>query len=195
MNRTAADVLGDSPISWVAASPTPTIANFGGSNPADFNGDGQLTAADIDLFGQALRSPNPAAQFDLNGDGQVNEADRDDLIFNRFGTTYGDSNLDGRFNSADLVAIFVAGEFEDGIAGNSGWAEGDWNLDGDFGTGDLVAAFVAGGYQANAVPQVQLHDIAFADLDDDVWNKPLKNRTSKQVDDLVADLLADRIEV
>ncbi|MEZ6119376.1 MAG: hypothetical protein R3C28_22805 [Pirellulaceae bacterium] len=63
----------------------------------------------------------------------------------------GDSNRDGRFDSADLVAVFQAGEYEDAIAGNSEWAEGDWNGDGDFNTADLVFAFQAGTYQATAV--------------------------------------------
>ena len=43
----------------------------------------------------------------------------------------GHANRDGVFNSSDLVAISVAGEYEDGIPGNSTWEEGDWNGDGD----------------------------------------------------------------
>ncbi|MEZ6120971.1 MAG: hypothetical protein R3C28_30990 [Pirellulaceae bacterium] len=66
-------------------------------------------------------------------------------------TDFGDANLDGRFDSKDLIAVFQAGEYEDGIDGNSGWAEGDWSGDGDFDTQDLVVAFTDGGYTANAV--------------------------------------------
>ncbi len=70
----------------------------------------------------------------------------------------GDANLDGAFDSGDLVAIFEAGEYEDGIAQNSTWATGDWNGDREFDTGDLVAAFKDGGYDARtpagaAVPE------------------------------------------
>jgi hypothetical protein len=56
------------------------------------------------------------------------------------------------FDSGDLVTVFVAGEYEDGIAGNSTFAEGDWNGDGEFDTGDLVDAFQRGHYVAGALP-------------------------------------------
>ena len=36
----------------------------------------------------------------------------------------GDSNLDGEFNSADLVTVFAAAEYEDGLEANSTWATG-----------------------------------------------------------------------
>jgi hypothetical protein len=58
----------------------------------------------------------------------------------------GDSNLDGIFNSADLVLIFQAGKYEDGIDHNASFAEGDWNGDGDFDSRDLVHAFAFGLY-------------------------------------------------
>ena len=64
-----------------------------------------------------------------------------------FGTYLGDSNLDGEFNSGDLVAAFTVGQYEDGVAGNSNWTAGDWNGDGDFDTTDFVDAFSAGGYE------------------------------------------------
>lgn len=44
----------------------------------------------------------------------------------------GDANQDGVFNSADLVAIFQAGEYEDGIPGNSVESKVDFYGDGDF---------------------------------------------------------------
>ena len=62
-------------------------------------------------------------------------------------TYFGDSNLDGEFNSADLVSIFVAGEYEDAIGGNSTWATGDWSGNGEFDSADLVLAFQDGGYE------------------------------------------------
>jgi hypothetical protein len=58
----------------------------------------------------------------------------------------GDANGDGVFNSSDLVAVFVAGEYEDGVPQNSTFEEGDWNGDQEFDTKDLVAAFQAGTY-------------------------------------------------
>ena len=62
----------------------------------------------------------------------------------------GDANGDGIFNSSDLIKVFQAGEYEDGIPGNSTYAEGDWNEDGDFDSGDLVVAFQAGTYVARS---------------------------------------------
>lgn len=47
-------------------------------------------------------------------------------------TPTGDTNLDGHFNSADLVRVFQAGEYEDQVFANSSWEEGDWNGDGEF---------------------------------------------------------------
>ncbi len=67
----------------------------------------------------------------------------------------GDSNLDGRFDSADLVHIFQTGEYEDSIVGNSTWLDGDWDGDREFTTADLVLAFQSGGYAAAAIlPQL-----------------------------------------
>lgn len=60
----------------------------------------------------------------------------------------GDANLDGFFNSGDLVQVFTIGEYEDDIADNSTWNDGDWNGDLDFNTTDLVTAFQAGRYEA-----------------------------------------------
>jgi hypothetical protein len=62
----------------------------------------------------------------------------------------GDSTGDGAFNSSDLVQVFQAGEFEDGVRGNSDWTEGDWTGDMEFDTTDLVRAFQIGSYEAGA---------------------------------------------
>jgi YD repeat-containing protein len=59
----------------------------------------------------------------------------------------GDANRDARFDSADLVKVFQAGEYEDGVARNSMWDEGDWNGDLEFDSSDLVAAFQTGNYE------------------------------------------------
>lgn len=58
----------------------------------------------------------------------------------------GDVNADGVFNSADLVAVFQAGEYEDRFTDNSSFEEGDWNGDGEFDSSDLVLAFQLGHY-------------------------------------------------
>lgn len=62
-----------------------------------------------------------------------------------------DVNLDNEFNSTDLILIFQAGQYEDGIEDNSTWFEGDWTGDGDFGTADLIAAFQTGVFETGPV--------------------------------------------
>jgi hypothetical protein len=62
----------------------------------------------------------------------------------------GDANGDGVFDSADLIRVFQAGEYEDSLLENSMFDEGDWNNDGEFDSSDLVAAFAAGTYTAES---------------------------------------------
>ena len=126
-------------------------ANIGGSpNHAalpDLNDDGQLNAQDIDQLCVALGGDD--LRFDLDGDRLVDRNDVEFLVRRILRSKPGDANLNRIFNSEDLVIVFQAGEYEDGIAANSGWAEGDWNCDGDFGSSDMVLAFIDGGYVAD----------------------------------------------
>ena len=64
----------------------------------------------------------------------------------------GDANLDGEFNSSDLVTVFGAGRYETGEV--AAWSQGDWNDDRLFNSGDLVAAFRDGGYEMGTRPSV-----------------------------------------
>jgi secreted trypsin-like serine protease len=76
---------------------------------------------------------------------------------------YGDANLDGIFNSSDLVQVFQYGEYEDQLSGNSEWSNGDWNGDGEFDSADLIAAFQGNEYSAaGALSAAQRHDAVFA---------------------------------
>ncbi|MEZ6119682.1 MAG: hypothetical protein R3C28_24375 [Pirellulaceae bacterium] len=113
----------------------------------DFTSDEIVNAADIDRLSNAIATNYQNVGFDLNDDAEITEADRTILIQNILNTYFGDSNLDGEFNSADLVNIFAAGEYEDDIDGNSTWATGDWSGNGEFDSADLVLAFQDGGYE------------------------------------------------
>lgn len=62
----------------------------------------------------------------------------------------GDVNLDGRFDSSDLLLVFQAGEYEDAVAQNSHWFEGDWNGDREFNSRDFVYAMTLGTYATEA---------------------------------------------
>ncbi len=134
----------------------------------DVNADGSIGIVDIDLLGSQIRANDNLA--DLNGDGQVNGGDMDYLIHEVVGSTYGDANLDGRFDSKDVVQVFASGEYEDGIQGNSGWAEGDWNQDGDFTTADLVTAMQDGGYALGATAAVSNPQIVVESLSENRQN-------------------------
>jgi len=112
----------------------------------DLDGNGHLDALDIDLMAAALRAGSGANQ-DLSGDGVVDQSDLAYLVEGLMQSQFGDANLDGRFDSSDLVQVFQAGEYEDDAAGNSTWNEGDWNGDGEFDTSDLVFAFQHGSYE------------------------------------------------
>ena len=135
----------------------PTI----GHGSSDAQNVGSVGASDIDLMSSYILSGkrDQHALFDLDQDGIVDNNDRSLLIRSAMATWTGDSNYDGVFTSKDLIAVFQAGEFEDGVARNSGWADGDWNGDLEFDSSDFVFAFQTGGYRETFGD--------FIDLDDD----------------------------
>jgi hypothetical protein len=113
---------------------------------ADFNLDTFIDARDIDELYAALDGSYNSF-FDLNEDGFLDQEDVDFIVKVLFDSIYGDSNLDGHFNSTDLVHVFVIGEYQDGIAVNSGWADGDWSGDQDFDSSDFVFSLTNSEYE------------------------------------------------
>jgi hypothetical protein len=118
--------------------------------PGDFNGDGILDAADIDQLSEQVRLHANDSLYDLNDDSLVNDLDRQVWVHDLKQTHFGDADLNGSFDSADLVQVLASGEYEDGVELNSTWITGDWDGDGDFTSGDLVMAMADGGYKAGA---------------------------------------------
>jgi hypothetical protein len=137
-------------VSALRAQVTPVPTN------GDFNGDGQLTAQDINMLTQAVRSGSTDQKFDVNADQQVNSDDRTRWVEGIKKTYFGDSDLDGEFSSTDFVAVFQAGQYEDSTPQNSLWETGDWDGDGEFSTTDFVLAFQAGGYEKGPRPAVSV---------------------------------------
>ena len=115
----------------------------------DLNSDLVTDVEDISLLCKSINENTRAG--DLNGDGATDRGDLDYLTHNVLGTFYGDANLDRRFNSGDLILMFQAGEYEDGIPNNSTWSDGDSNCDGEFTTADLIRQFQDGGYGVAAI--------------------------------------------
>jgi uncharacterized protein YjbI with pentapeptide repeats len=137
------------PYRWDASSlyTTGEVTLLGLSLLGDVNYDNYITVRDIDLVAAAVRNSNQDPLYDLNRDGQVTSKDHRYWVEGIRKTWFGDANLDGEFDSRDLVVVFQAGLYEDAIPANASWARGDWNGDGDFNSSDLVSAFENGGYQ------------------------------------------------
>ncbi len=133
---------------WLIRFDTPL-----GPPPAgDANDDGVIDVADLDLFAAAIRAGRTESYWDVDGSGVLDQADRSYVVHDILQTWMGDVDLDGQFGSQDLVQVFLAGQYEDTIAGNSTWATGDWSGDGEFTSSDMVLAFLDGGYEQGPRP-------------------------------------------
>lgn len=131
-----------------------TFFNDGGlSFPGDFDGDAELTAADIDLLSGAVLAGDNDSSFDLNADSLVDQTDRVVWVHDLKVTWFGDANLDGEFNSSDLVVVLASGKYEQDI--DSDWSSGDFDGNGRSDSGDLVAALADGGYELGQRPAVE----------------------------------------
>jgi hypothetical protein len=131
----------------------------------DFDANDILDVADIDLLSATIRGDDRGpghlrdVMFDLNHDSNVTQKDLTVWVKNVKHTYFGDTDLDGQFNSSDLVEVFQSGQYEDAIEDNASWATGDWDANDDFTTSDLVIAFQDGGYEqgprtaVSAVPE------------------------------------------
>ncbi|MCA9172111.1 MAG: hypothetical protein KDB23_30805, partial [Planctomycetales bacterium] len=115
--------------------------------PGDFNADGSIDLTDVNLLSRGMRGEILDGILDLNADGLFDMNDLTIWVHDLKQTWFGDANLDGQFTSADVVAVFQSGQYEDNIALNSTWADGDWNGDGDFTSRDFALAFQDGGYE------------------------------------------------
>lgn len=101
----------------------------------DFNRDGLITALDIDLLTGGLGRSNP--EFNLNNftDAVVDDEDRRLWLNYAAGTTFGDANLDGTVDQADLQ---ILADHLQGFA--HGWAGADFNGDNVTDQADLDVA-------------------------------------------------------
>lgn len=123
----------------------PTLGSIVPSPPGDFSQNAVLDAADIDLLTLAIG--NGDLEYDLNSNGIVDAPDRVVWVHDVKNTFFGDANLNGEFNSADLVLVFQGAQYEDDVAGNSTWVTGDWDGNRELDTADLVLAFQQGVFE------------------------------------------------
>ncbi|MCP4194549.1 MAG: PEP-CTERM sorting domain-containing protein [Planctomycetaceae bacterium] len=117
--------------------------------PGDYNQNGLRDAGDLDLNASVGIAAQDLA-YDLNEDGVVNTADRIIWVNDLKNTWMGDADLNGQFDSGDLVTVFAAAKYETGQ--EASWGQGDWNGDQKFDSGDLVTAFSNAGYEAGERP-------------------------------------------
>ena len=132
-------------------SPIQDLSALRGGEPplgnGDFDGDGMLTTNDINLLTAEVIAGTNNLEFDVDLNGVVDDSDRGAWVRGLKMTYFGDADLDGEFNSADLVTVLAGGQYEDDIVGNSLWETGDWNGDAEFTSADLVTALADGGYE------------------------------------------------
>lgn len=124
----------------------------------DYNNDGEWTVDDLDLLTAAIRANEVSWRYDLSGNGAVTLEDRRVWIEDLVGSSFGDANLDGSFDSGDFVTVFQGGKYEGADAAS--WMEGDFSGDALFDSSDLTLALSLGAYEegvaAIGVPEVSL---------------------------------------
>ena len=91
--------------------------------PGDFDGDGQITIADIELLQKDVRGVSHVQHFDLNRDEVVDAADIEVLLI-AAQSLMGDTNLDGEVAFVDF--LILANHF----GNQAGWGGGDFSGDG-----------------------------------------------------------------
>jgi len=111
-----------------------------------------LTARDLIMVTREVASGRARGELDHDSSSGV---DTDELIqfLQSEDVSVGDADLDGVFNSSDLVALFQLDYFE--TSAEADWSTGDFNGDRRFSTKDLVMAFVAGDFDRSSGPDVR----------------------------------------
>lgn len=89
------------------------------SQLGDFDNDGFLTAADLDLLKQSVGSAD--LRFDLNGDAGVDLTDHEFWVTDVFETLLGDANLDKRVDFADFLLV------SQNFGQDGDWADGNFD--------------------------------------------------------------------
>jgi hypothetical protein len=116
----------------------------------DVSHDGDIDARDLDELSLSIRHGIINSRYDLNSDGIVSDLDLRYVVERLMGTWFGDANLDGQFNSTDLVDVLAAGTYEADV--DAGWSNGDFDGSGRFDSTDLMAALADGGYEQGPRP-------------------------------------------
>ena len=91
----------------------------------DFTDDRTINVDDITRLCQEINVPRRSLDFDMNNDNRVDRGDLDTLVHDLLETSYGDANLDGQFDSDDIVNMFIAGRYLTTSRDPTTWDQGD----------------------------------------------------------------------
>ncbi len=137
-----ADVNGDGQLDIVGSRDADVFWIQNLTAQRDLNNDQIVNGQDVDLLSAAIQTGAIDAVFDINDDQQVNQRDLTVLVEFELNSRLGDVNLDGQFDSSDLVLLFQTGKFETNQLAQ--WTEGDFDGNGRFDSTDLVNALSVG---------------------------------------------------
>jgi hypothetical protein len=101
------------------------LLNIGSEVIGDLNRDGRVDSLDIDLLASQIRATSTDSQYDLDGSSVVDSEDVRYLVEDILETKFGDANLDGQVDAADL-GQWEASRFTEPTL----WATGDFSGDG-----------------------------------------------------------------
>lgn len=124
----------------------------------DFDENGQLDAADIDLLSTAVRDATYDPAFDLNLDTLVDQEDRRIWVEELAGTFFGDATLNQTVEFDDFLALSAA------FGSSGGWANGDFDGSADVQFADflmLADNYGQSGVGTAAVPEPSCYILLF----------------------------------
>ena len=116
----------------------------------DLNADASCDASDIDAMANIPERIVRSA-FDLDSDKLHTQEDRRIWVEELMNTNFGDTDLDGRFSTSDLLFVLDGRHYESGGT-NPGWLGGDWNGDLRFDSFDIILAFQSGKFESQQFP-------------------------------------------
>ena len=98
----------------------------------DFNMDGGVSYHDVDLLQERINDASDDLWFDVSQDGTVSGDDMTTLIEDILGTRFGDVDLGGTVDAADLSVLATYWQ-----TSASGWSQADFTGDGTVDASDL----------------------------------------------------------